>query len=88
MASAISLVVTAQTIEDQNVKLSLSVLYFDQGLGVAQEQPVYVFFSPTASVGTIENAVEAAIIDQAKSYWPTMVLVPSDIIMIDIKKGT
>lgn len=87
MATAINLIVIQQTIEEQNVKLSLNVLYYDNTLGILEEQAVYVKFPPSATVGAIENAIEDAIIDQAKSYYPTMVLGRSDIIMIDIKKG-
>ena len=87
MASAISLHIQNQEIEDGQVKLSLTVLYFDTTLNVQEAQPVYVKFSPTATVQQIENAMEFAIIDQAKSYWPTMVLGVTDIIMFDIKRG-
>jgi|SoiMethySBSTD1v2_1073268.scaffolds.fasta_scaffold633194_5 hypothetical protein len=87
MASAISLHIQGQEIEDGQVKLSLTVLFSDTVLGVKESQAVYVKFSPSATVQQIENAMEAAIIDQAKSYWPTMVLGVTDIIMYDIKRG-
>ena len=86
-AAAISLHIHNVEIEEGQVKLSLTVLYFDSGLNVTEVQPVYVKFSPTASIQQIGTAMSAAIVDQAKSYWPTMVLAPTDIIMFDMRKG-
>lgn len=87
MASALALRVDQQTFEDGLVKVSFQVLYFDSILGIQQEVQVNAKFSPTATVQQIENAIEAEIIDQAKSFWPSMVLGISDIIMMDIKRG-
>lgn len=88
MAAAISLFITAQTIEDTNVKLSLTVLYYDAPLGISEEAAVYAFFPPTATPTQIENAIEEAIIEQASSNYPTMNLNRNNIIMLDIKRGS
>lgn len=87
MASALALRVDQQTFEENQVKISFQVLYFDSTLGVQQEVQVTVKFTAGSTVQQIENAIETAIIDQARSFWPTMVLGVTDIIMMDIKRG-
>ncbi len=87
MASALALRVDQQTFEDNQVKISFQVLFFDSTLGIQEEKQVNVKFAAGSTVQQIENAVEAAIIDQAKVFWPTMVLGLTDIIMMDIKRG-
>ena len=87
MASAINLRIDAQSIEEGSVKLDLQVLYYDSTIPVIDIKPVYVKFLPTATANQIGTAITSAIIDQAKSYWPTMVLAAGDVIGFTIKKG-
>ena len=87
MASAINLKIDALSIEEGSIKLGLQVLYYDTTLSVLEEKPVYVKFSPSATIQQISTAITNAIIAQAQSYWPTMVLTATDIITFDIRKG-
>ena len=87
MALALALMVDQQTVEEDQVKISMPVLFYDPILGIREERQVSIKFLPSATVQQIENFMEAAILDQAHSFWPTMVIGVSDIIMLDIKKG-
>ena len=87
MASAINLRIDAQSIEEGSIKLGLQVLFYDTTLNVLEEKPVYIKFLPSATANQIATAITNGIIDQAKSYWPTIVLTASDIVTFTLKKG-
>lgn len=85
--TAIALQITSQGIEDQNIKLSLTALYYDTVTQVLIERAVYALFSPTATPGQIETAIANAVVQQGKDGVPSIILQRNDVLMLDIKRA-
>ena len=85
--TAITLPILNQEIEDQNVKLTLSAIYYNTVTGYTEQRPVYALFSPVATPGQIETAIANAVVEQGKSGIPSIILQRNDVIMVDIKRA-
>jgi len=85
--TAIALPITSQTIEDQNIKLALSAIYYNTVTLYTEERTVYALFSPTATPGQIETAIANAVVQQGKDGTPSIILSRNDVIMVDIKRA-
>lgn len=85
--TAIALTIQSQQIEDQNIRIALSAIYYNTVTQETVERAVYALFSPTSTPGQIETAIANAVVEQGKSGIPSIILQRNDVIMLDIKRA-